>query len=235
MTGATTMLSELQAIPAMLGAEFADVQVVSTESLPGVPTGCCYGIALPSGVSPLGDRPTIGLDVPAITEAALEGREAACCRAVLVHELGHLAVEPPREWSQADTEFIGADMLPLRARLLTRSFPSLKPTSGPCPHHGARFIRAAMHVYGRAQQLGLDVPLEIVGGVGFGWLSPERDYFRVLQGEINGLRGESFATILATPAPDAFAELWAADVALYHQQQAALAAYHQERAKRCLV
>ena len=182
------MLSELQAIPALLHAEFSEVQVVSTESLPSVPTGCCYGIALPAGVSPLGDRPTIGLDVPAITEAALRGREAACCRAVLVHELGHLAVEPPREWSSADTAFIGADMLPLRARLLTRSFAGLKPTSGPCPHHGARFIRAAMHVYGRSQQLGLDVPLEIVVGVGLGWLSPEQDYFRVLHGEIHGMR-----------------------------------------------
>ncbi|QDT74430.1 hypothetical protein [Lacipirellula limnantheis] len=226
------MLSELATIPALLG--LGDVAVVSTADVPAVPSACLYGFALPAGSSPLDDRPLVALNMASIEADALPGRVGACTRSVLIHELGHVAAVKPVEWSPIDREFIGADMPAFRSRLLAKSanIPE-PPIDAPDAHHGARFLRATLHVYGRAQQLGIEAVLsEIVGAVGNGWLSPEVDYLRVLQGEIHAMRGESFATILATPPPEAFSELWQADVALYHRNEQARCDYLRERQER---
>lgn len=228
------LLSELQDIPVLLG--LGDVAIVDTSEVSAVPSACLHGFALPAGGSPLDDRPLVALNMESIASDALPGRLRACVGSVLIHELGHVAVAKPVEWAPVDREFIGADMPKLRERLLAKSANIPEPTiDAPDAHHGEKFLRCSLHLFGRAQQLGIEAVLgELVGGVGNGWLSPEQDYFRVLQGEIHTMRGESFATILATPAPEAFSELWATDVELYRLQRRAYETYLQERLSKCL-
>lgn len=227
------MFDELTQFAAQLGPEFANVNIVSTDDVPSVPSACLFGFAIKAGSSPFDDRQLVALNLDAIEDAAKPGRQAACVKSVLIHELGHCATIPPVEWADADREFIGDAMPQLRARLLMRDSKIPEPPiDSPESYHGAAFLRSMLHLYGRAIQLGADVPTDLYGSAGNGWLSPEADYMRTLQGEIIAMRGERFANILATPAPAAFDELWTADIDLYRANEQARIEYHRQRQER---
>ena len=225
------MLSELRAIAPLLGAEFADVRIVDVVDVPAVVNACVYGFAVRAGEAPGDDRPLVAINSATIERDAIAGRVEACTRSVFIHELGHLATLEPFVWSDFHVELIGDQMATFREERLRRASLRPQPESYAVdPSHDDRFVRAALHVFGRAEQLGIDAsPRDMFTSCGAGWMSDVEHYLQVLRGEIIELRGELYADILATDPPAAFDELWAGDVAHYHQNEEERCNYLQTR------
>jgi hypothetical protein len=84
--------------------------------------------------------------------------------------------------------------------------------------HEARFIRIALHLCHRAQQVGFDIrPGEICAGYVYG-LSPASRYLEALGDEPARCAGMSFRDIRASQPPHAFSSLWCDDFIAYHQR-----------------
>jgi hypothetical protein len=91
-------------------------------------------------------------------------------------------------------------------------------------YHGDRFVRAAAHVFHRAARFGIDDEEFAYSFAGDRYgLSPASAYAQALADEVQAHSGEPISLILESPPPEAFQQLWRADVARYHAE-------HQEAA-----
>jgi|GEM_PF-2886601 hypothetical protein len=99
----------------------------------------------------------------------------------------------------------------------------------PWQGHGLRFIRTCLHVHFRVQWHAhrfrdllewhpLDRDTLMFAGPDYG-LSHSYNYRNALGNEPSDCIDETFASILARPAPQAFAELFRADVTAWHHHQ----------------
>jgi hypothetical protein len=121
----------------------------------------------------------------------------------LAHVVGHAVEGVLAEFIQLPPERV-ADAF----RRQVASVAALTNRPPPNLHqHGAEFVRIACHVIHRARALGLAINPDACGIAGemYG-LSSANTYADTLRGEVESLAGESFAAILAAPAPHRF--LW---------------------------
>jgi hypothetical protein len=146
--------------------------------------------------------------------AALTGRQQW---GAILHEVSH-HFDTVQHWHAAPegmAALAAADpalMAEITAELANRKLP-------PWDQHETSFIRAALHAQHRATLAGWGVGLEdlFVAGPHYG-LSPVHAYHARLTDELRSRATEPITSILATPPPVAFADLFAEDVAQVHAE-----------------
>ncbi len=167
-----------------------------------------------------GRGPAILLD-PAAIAASLARRPRSARRrtfpvvatAVVLHELAHIIAAGPRDDAAPEPGLIEFGRLVLAADL-TGTVP---PTSGPdaaVPWFGHEwpFIRLTMHLAYRAEALGYGLAATDIFDAAAHGLSFSRLYMAALGDEPQRLADRPITTIGRVPPPQAFADLWQADV-----------------------
>ena len=146
---------------------------------------------------------------PADIESAISG--------IALHELSHILDRPVVRHKPSPA----ADPVRLRFEALcmgdavTRE-PAPAEIATPFQGHGHRFIRAALHLRHRAEQVGVLVPMfYFCAGSQYGLSHPNR-YRDALGDEPAQMADTSIRDILDTEYPKAFWRLWTADVAHWH-------------------
>jgi hypothetical protein len=157
-------------------------------------------------------------------DARIKFRFEQICRAIAVHEFGHIAedgfsrpeVTAPERWMQKPL---------MQFKVFLRTTETVLPPKEKAADqksHGAAFIRAALHVNHRAMKA-LDrsnpvAAMELLLDRDFLTLDLEQyglsacfKYARALGDEPERMEAATFAEILARPAPAAFTELFNAD------------------------
>lgn len=132
-------------------------------------------------------------------------------RRTCLHEAGHIL---PFQPSPTVDDFIRDEQREVFAYWL--DLPGDLPSAEPWRHHGAEFTRIVLHLLARAWDHGFSVlGAEIAAGKAYGMSHP-RWYWDALGAEPQRMAGLSFADILATEPPREFSDLFAADVAAWH-------------------
>ncbi|MCE9547386.1 MAG: hypothetical protein K8T25_18095 [Planctomycetia bacterium] len=142
-------------------------------------------------------------------------RECIDPLATFAHELTHCLPARPIAEPESSAAAVRNGQ---RYSILWAELPADRFADGPEPwhsDHGDRFIRIFIHVCHRAWEHDFKF---LAGGCAAGeryGLSHLLKYAAALDDEPQRLMGSTFAEIEATPVPQAFADLWAADVARY--------------------
>lgn len=129
--------------------------------------------------------------------------------AILLHEGAH-CLEMPIDRREVDQTILEKQTAAAERKMGRWSRKKFIPPSGPpWAHHGFQFIRILSHLVGRYRLLGgEEFPLDFA----FDWrgyeLFPLSQYIQALGDEIETLRGDPFATIRATPAPEKYISIF---------------------------
>jgi hypothetical protein len=131
---------------------------------------------------------------------------------VAIHELAHILERPALYHDRLPTDqaALQGEAADIAKRIAADALPveDVVPFLG----HGARFIRAALHLCHRAQAAGVPVaPAQVCAGSNYG-LSHATCYRDALGTEFGWSAGDRMLNILRRPAPKAFSQLWTADV-----------------------
>jgi hypothetical protein len=135
---------------------------------------------------------------------------------VTLHELAHIVGWPAAYCDRpaADPVRVQFEALCL-GRAISKPPPAVE-KAPPFEHHGARFIRVALHLWHRARAAGVYLaPSQLCAGPNYG-LSHANRYRGALGNEPVRLADMSIRDIAATEYPKAFCRQWAADVAHWH-------------------
>lgn len=140
---------------------------------------------------------------------------------VVLHELAHIVVAGARDDSEPDPTLIQFGRLSLAADLTGTEAPTNGPGAiVPWRGHEWPFIRVALHLAHRTAGLGTDVTASNVFDARDYELSPTCRYVAVLGDEPERLAGTPITTVGKMPPPDAFVELWQADVRAWKSRHA---------------
>jgi len=133
--------------------------------------------------------------------------------ATVLHELAHVFERPALYRERPDA---GPARLMFEALLLAQIVaepPSSEEGRASLPHHGQRFIRAALHLRHRAEASGVCIAAApICPNRDYG-LSHANAYYAALGDEPVRLADARIRDVLASPPPEEFSRLWADDLA----------------------
>lgn len=131
---------------------------------------------------------------------------------ILLHEFAHHCEVVSRKLSAPDEPAIKTPQNTAASVAEARCQYDAEQRVLPCDGHGARFTRAAMHVWHRAAAAGFGGKLQDVhvAGPRFGMSSAET-YAASLADEVRSRSRESIGSILDDHAPAEFQELWESD------------------------
>jgi hypothetical protein len=133
--------------------------------------------------------------------------------ATVLHELAHVFERPAlyRERPNAEPARLMFEAL-LLAQIVAEP-PSSEEARASAPHHGQRFIRAALHLRHRAEAAGVCIGPALVCPNRQYALSHANAYRAALGDEPVRLADARIRDVLASPPPEAFSRLWADDLA----------------------
>jgi hypothetical protein len=217
------MLDECQQLVRIVAPrEFPDrlplvIDMAELSHLPG--NNDCHGWANDGSVfqlpfaERLGERyqrgdAVIALDIAGIKASAKHGHFRDCVFATMLHEIGHVV---PRPTVRPDLPVPQKKLRDYQLRVMQWWEDKQKPDDPADVHHGALFIRRAIHLFVRAAEAGVSAFLDDVLGRSK-WRSCGAMYLPLLLGEALQMRGASFAEIDQTPPPRLFILQWQADL-----------------------
>jgi hypothetical protein len=136
-----------------------------------------------------------------------------CFLATALHELAHILERPAlyRERPNAEPARLMFEAL-LLAHVVAEP-PSSEEARASLPHHGQRFIRAALHLRHRAEAAGVCIGAALVCPNRQYGLSHVNAYRAALGDEPIRLADARIRDVLASPPPQDFSRLWADDLA----------------------